>query len=110
MSKKSISPTKLNNALRSCDAPVVFDVRKRPAFEQDPDTIPGAIWQIHDGVGIWAKPLPRDHPVVVYCVHGHEVSQNASQALCDIGFRAVFLEGGFDGWKQAGLPVVKGLK
>ena len=30
----------------------------------------------------WAKTLPAgEHGVVVYCVHGHEVSQNAAKAL-----------------------------
>jgi len=40
--------------------------------------------------------------VVVYCVHGHEVSQNAAKALAAEGRQALFLEGGFADWQDAG--------
>ena len=55
------------------------------------------------GVSSWAKALPRAASVVAYCVHGHEVSQSAAQALRDLGTAARYLEGGLDeGWKAAG--------
>jgi hypothetical protein len=43
------------------------------------------------------KTLPRDAEVVVYCVHGHEVSQAAAKAL-----GAQYLEGGIEAWRAAG--------
>jgi hypothetical protein len=47
----------------------------------------------------WSRTLPRARNVVVYCVHGHEVSQNAAKALRDAGFNAHFLDGGIEeGW------------
>ena len=45
----------------------------------------------------WKKTLPRAASVVVYCVHGHEVSQNAAKAL-----GARYLEGGIEGWRENG--------
>jgi len=105
MSPTSISATELSNALQSKHPPVVFDVRKKPAFEKDPGTLPGATWQNHEDVHIWAENIKPGNPLVVYCVHGHEVSQNACSTLCDMGFEATFLEGGIDGWKQAGLAI-----
>jgi hypothetical protein len=40
---------------------------------------------------------------VTYCVHGHEVSQNAAKALRDLGITARYIEGGLEeGWKAAG--------
>ena len=38
---------------------------------------------------------PRGASVVVYCVHGHEVSQNAAKAL-----GARYLEGGIEAWRE----------
>ena len=43
--------------------------------------------------------------VVVYCVHGHEVSQNAAKNLNDLGFKATYLEGGIAQWVESGLTV-----
>ena len=49
----------------------------------------------------------KDRPVVVYCVHGHEVSQNAAKALRELGMAAQFLDGGLEeGWKAAGGKVM----
>src|SRR5205814_10684183 len=43
---------------------------------------------------------------VVYCVHGHEVSQNAARALAQSGIPARYLEGGIEeGWKAKGAPL-----
>ena len=51
----------------------------------------------------WAKELPRASSVVVYCVHGHEISQGAAKALREFGFTARYLEGGLEeGWKATG--------
>lgn len=105
MSNSSISTTQLNQLLQSANPPVIVDVRKKPAFEKDPDTLPGATWQNHEEVALWAKDLPNDRHIVVYCVHGHEVSQNACKNLRALGFEAAFLKGGIDAWKQAGLPL-----
>jgi hypothetical protein len=45
----------------------------------------------------WKKTLPAAASVVVYCVHGHEVSQNAAKAL-----GAKYLEGGIEAWRNGG--------
>ena len=40
--------------------------------------------------------------MVVYCVHGHEVSRNVAAALVEGGLKARYLEGGLEeGWKAA---------
>src|SRR4029434_2915478 len=54
-------------------------------------------------VSSWAGTLPSSASAVVYCVHGHEVSQGAARALQDLGFAASYLEGGLEeGWKAVG--------
>jgi rhodanese-related sulfurtransferase len=40
--------------------------------------------------------------VVVYCVHGHEVSNGVVARLRDLGLEALLLEGGIEAWKASG--------
>jgi rhodanese-related sulfurtransferase len=96
----SITPAALQQTLRSSNPPLVVDVRKRAAFLDAPDMIRGALRRDPEKLG----DLPGDN-VVVYCVHGHEVSQGAARAL-----GARYLEGGIEHWdgermaKPAGAP------
>jgi len=45
-----------------------------------------------------------DRPIVVYCVHGNEVSQEVAAALIAAGIDAVCLDGGIVGWIEQQLP------
>jgi len=83
----------------------VIDVRRRPAFEAEPRLIPGAVWRDPEQVAIWAAALNQDQPVVVYCVHGHEVSNGVVDRLRALGFDAALIAGGIEAWKGAGGPV-----
>ncbi len=92
--------------LKTPQPPVVVDVRKRPAFEADPAMLPAAIWRDPHAVEQWAVGLPPGCSLVVYCVHGHEVSQGVRDALRRRGVMASIIEGGIEGWRAAGGPVV----
>lgn len=85
---------------------VLIDVRRPPAFAQAQHMLPGAVWHDPQAVTDWAAPLDGSRAVVVYCVHGLEVSRNAARQLCALGLHARFLRGGFEAWKDAGLPLV----
>ncbi len=99
----SITASALKSALAGSKPPLVIDVRKPPAFRAAPDMIAGALRRDPAAIPAWAKELPRAASVVAYCVHGHEVSQGAAQALRDLGITARYLEGGIEeGWKAAG--------
>lgn len=101
-----ISATELKARLEG-GAPVrILDVRKRPAFEESGEMIPGAEWRDPAEIGTWIGDLNPGTPLVVHCVHGHEVSQAAGQTLCDAGFDARVLAGGFEAWREAGGKVV----
>jgi len=102
---KSILASDLDKALQSENPPMVFDVRKKPVFDSDPRMIPTAQWQVHDDVMKWASDLSQASQVVVYCVHGHAVSQNAAKALSEMGLDALYLEGGVVAWAEAGFGV-----
>ena len=85
--------------------PTVVDVRRAAAFERDPVRIPGAIRRLPDEVATWSRTLEPWRAVVVYCVHGHEVSQDAASALRDTGLNARYLTDGIEGWKASGHAV-----
>ena len=93
----SISAAELSQSLRSSAPPLVIDVRRRERFLEAKDSIRGAIRRDPALVADWAKTLPRSANVVVYCVHGHEVSQNVAKAL-----GARYLEGGIERWREEG--------
>jgi rhodanese-related sulfurtransferase len=99
-------PEILMSLLKTSPPPMVVDVRKRPAFEADPAMLPGAVWRDPNTVEQWAAELPSGHSVVVYCVHGHEVSQGVRDELRRRGVMAGIIEGGLEGWRAAGGPVV----
>ena len=93
----SITAAALRHELDSASPPLLIDVRKAPAYLAAPDRIRGALRRDPATVDEWAKSLPVAAPVIVYCVHGHEVSQGVARA---IGAR--YLEGGIEGWRAAG--------
>lgn len=95
-----IPAAELKSSLAGGNPPLVIDVRRTAAFRTAVDMIRGALRRDPATVSSWAKQLPRAERVVVYCVHGHEVSQNVAKALRAMGISAVYLEGGLDdGWK-----------
>jgi rhodanese-related sulfurtransferase len=82
----------------------LVDVRKPPARAASGHAIPGSVRELPFDVEDWWSRY-SDHKVVVYCVHGHEVSQGACESLRAKGIEASYLEGGFEAWREAGLPV-----
>jgi rhodanese-related sulfurtransferase len=101
----SVSVDALRSALGERSAPLVLDVRRGPAFQASRETVAGALRRDPAALEAWAKTLPRADHVVVYCVHGHEVSQSAAKALQAAGIRADYLEGGIEAWKERGGPL-----
>lgn len=100
----SISPSELAPLLGRADAPLLLDVRRRERFAEADRLLAGARWCAPDEVAaLAAAGPPRD--VVACCVHGHEVSQQATQTLLAAGWRARFLQGGIEG--AATLPQVR---
>lgn len=101
----AVTVSELRERLRGENPPLVIDVRKTPAFLAAPDMIRGALRRDPAQLEAWRKTLPRAASVVVYCVHGHEVSQGVAKAL-----GARYLEGGIEHWegeresKPAGAP------
>ena len=98
----NISPKNLMALRDTGENFALVDVRKLPAFESSGQIIPGALWRDHEQVEIWSAAYVGDAQLIVYCVHGHEVSQNATAKLLLMGIDARYLQGGFDAWIEAG--------
>ena len=106
MDTDSIDISRLHATLGQAGSPLVLDVRRSAAFDADDRMIAGALRPEAD-LAAYASSLPKDATLVVYCVHGHEVSQAAARALREAGRDARFLEGGIEAWKAAGNPLMR---
>ena len=83
----------------------LVDVRRAGVFEKAEARIPGARWCDPAAVDTWARDVPSDKEIVVYCVYGHEVGRATALRLRAQGVNARFLRGGIDGWQAAGRAV-----
>ncbi len=83
-------------------APRVIDVRKAPDFEAAQTVIVTAAWRDPAAIESWWRELPADVEIIVYCVHGHEVSQGATEFLRRKEIAARYLQGGFEGFVDSG--------
>jgi rhodanese-related sulfurtransferase len=101
----SISPQDLYGAIGTAGAPILIDVRRSAAFSADNRMIVGAIRRNPDEIQNWRPELPSGRTVIVYCVHGHEVSQETASALRGAGVEARYLEHGIAGWAEHRLPM-----
>jgi Fe-Mn family superoxide dismutase len=103
--ERTLTCARLNALIADQASIALLDVRRRPAFDAEPQLIPGAVWRDPEQVDRWAAELDPKRTVVVYCLHGHEVSRGVADRLRDLGLDAVLLEGGIEAWKAAGRPV-----
>src|SRR5262245_28910490 len=103
----SIFPRDLFELLDSASAPLIFDVRRAAAFDADIQMLVSAQRGAPDRVAEWERQIPAGQPVVVYCVYGHEVSQDVAETLRESGIAARYLAGGITAWAELGLPLRK---
>lgn len=97
-----LSAIRLAELAGSPRAPQIVDVRRRAVFDRADRRIAGAIWRDHMQAGHWSQQLDRREKVVVYCAHGHNVSEIAACELAAAGFDVAVLAGGIDAYEKAG--------
>ncbi len=102
----SISPKDFWNAIATRHAPQLVDVRRRDAYEQSPHLMPGAVWRDPAKATQWVTEFDATRPLIATCKAGHEMSQMVVAQLRVDGIDARVLEGGYEGWTKAGLPLV----
>lgn len=69
--ERTIKPEMLKAALADKH---LIDVRRKADLDASSEQIPGATWHNPENLAEWAKNLPRDKHVVLYCVRGGSVS------------------------------------
>lgn len=102
----AISSRTLVVAMQSAALPQIVDVRRQPTFDASERMITNAVWRNPESIADWITALDTSQSVIVYCVHGHEVSQSCAERLEKAGFRASYLEGGFAQWIDEGHPTI----
>ncbi len=105
-SPESITAAHFARRIGLPDSPVLLDVRIDDDVAADPRILPGAIRKPWRDAAAWA-PEYRGRTVVVVCQRGLKLSQGAAAWLRHAGADAESLEGGFEAWRDAGLPLVR---
>jgi rhodanese-related sulfurtransferase len=101
----AIPVDKLARLVGTPACPVVIDVRLDGAFCDDPRLIPGSVRRSAADIVHWSADLVG-RSVIAVCRHGQDLSHGAAAYLRQAGAAAETLEGGFDAWEAAGLPLV----
>ena len=91
-----VSPQELVARLGSADAPWLLDVRREENFFANPHLLAGALRCALQDVAAFAT-APPAREVVVYCVYGHNGSEEAVATLRAAGWNARLLAGGIEG-------------
>ena len=84
----------------------LLDVRQPSEVVGDPRTLPGAVVIAPDDLEKRYEELSREREVIAYCgCPNDESSVWAAQLLRERGYEAFALAGGYDVWRDAGLPL-----
>ena len=100
-----ISVEKLARLIGTPKCPDLVDVRTDEDFGRSPHLLPGAIRRPYTDVAGWAGGL-RAGSAIVICQQGRKLSEGTAALLRVAGIAAESLEGGFEAWQQAALPLV----
>jgi membrane protein DedA with SNARE-associated domain/rhodanese-related sulfurtransferase len=90
------------------EQPYIVDLRHPLDYLPDPRVLPGAVRIGPNEIAACAAIIPRDRDVILYCTcPSEETSAKVALQLHRLGITRVRpLRGGFDGWKQAGYPLL----
>ncbi len=105
-SPTEITVAQLTRLIGLPDAPILIDVRTEDDFQADPRLIPGSMRKDYGQVSEWSMESSGG-PIIVLCQKGRKLSQGAAALLRCFGSAAESLEGGFEAWRSAGLPLLK---
>jgi rhodanese-related sulfurtransferase len=105
----TISSDKLCKLIGTANTPALIDVRTDEDFAADPRLIPGAVRRSHEQAADWGEEF-SGRPAIVVCLRGQKLAQGTAAWLRHLDVAAEALEGGFEGWKAAKLPLVPATK
>jgi membrane protein DedA with SNARE-associated domain/rhodanese-related sulfurtransferase len=108
-----LEPTELKDMLDIAEKngtppPFIVDLRHPLDYLPDPRVLPGALRIGPNELKQHSEIIPRDRDVILYCTcPSEETSAKLALQLHKMGvYRVRPLRGGFDGWKEAGYPLV----
>jgi len=108
-----LEPAELKEMLDDATAaghtpPFIVDLRHPLDYLPDPRVIPGALRIGPNELKLHSEIIPRDRDVILYCTcPSEETSAKLALQLHKMGvYRVRPLRGGFDGWKDAGYPLI----
>lgn len=108
-----LEPAELKEMLDTAEAggtrpPFIVDLRHPLDYLPDPRVLPGALRIGPNELKQHNEIIPRDRDVILYCTcPSEETSAKLALQLHKMGiYRVRPLRGGFDGWKEAGYPLV----
>lgn len=101
----AISFDKLTRIIGTPRAPLLLDVRSEEDFAADPRLLPGAV-RVDDQALAALAPQLGGQPSIAVCQAGHRRSQGAAAWLRAEGCASEYLDGGFEAWRSAGLPLI----
>jgi rhodanese-related sulfurtransferase len=105
----AISFDKLPRIIGTPRAPLLLDVRSEEDFAADPRLLPGATRVDDQALTALASQL-GGQPSIAVCQAGHRRSQGTAAWLRAEGYSSEYLEGGFEAWRTAGLPLIDPMK
>ena len=105
----TISSDKLARLIGTANGPALIDVRTEEDFAADRRLIPGSIKLSDETVTEWGGDF-AGRRAVVSCFRGEKLAQGTAAWLRQLGVEAETLDGGFEGWKAAKLPLLDARK
>ena len=101
----TISTDKLARLMGTANMPVLIDVRTEADFAADPRLIPGTVRRSHEDAADWSAEFSGRN-AIVSCLRGAKLAQGTAAWLRQSDVPAETLDGGFEAWKAAKLPLV----
>ncbi|WP_338530644.1 sulfurtransferase/chromate resistance protein [Nitratireductor thuwali] len=98
-------PSTIARLIGTPQCPTLIDVRTEEDFSADPRLVPGSGRRSHQDVQDWSGAIAGKTAIII-CQQGKKLSEGAAAWLRNKGVAAESLEGGFEAWTAAGLPVV----
>ncbi len=101
----TISLDKLARLIGTANMPALIDVRTDADFAADPRLIPGTVRRSHEDAANWGAEF-SGRTAIVSCLRGAKLAQGTAAWLRQFDVPAETLDGGFEAWKAANLPLV----
>jgi rhodanese-related sulfurtransferase len=101
----AISVDQLARLVGTSKCPTLIDVRLDEDFAADPRLLPSSVRRSHAEASSWTREV-GERSAVLICVRGEKLSHGVAAMLRVVGVSADVLEGGFEGWRAVGLPLV----